>query len=121
MHITGPDRYRVMHVDADGPAIAATQDVLDLIGATWGQSVKRIALPVARLDPEFFRLGSGLAGELLQKFVNYEVPVAIVGDIRAHVEASDALRDFVWESNRGTHVWFVDDDAALEARLQSVL
>ena len=58
-----------------------------------------------------------LAGDLLQKFVNYEKKVAIVGDISAHVEASDALRDFVWESNRGHHVWFVDDEAALEQKI----
>jgi hypothetical protein len=43
--------------------------------------------------------------------------VAIVGDISTHLEASSALRDFVFESNRGEHVWFVTDLAELEKRL----
>jgi len=43
--------------------------------------------------------------------------VAVVGDIAAHVEAGDALRDFVRESNRGTQLWFVPDVDALRARL----
>jgi len=56
---------------------------------------------------------------VLQKFVSYGYRVAIVGDIEAHLSASAALRDFVRESNAGRHVWFLPDDAALEARLTS--
>ena len=41
----------------------------------------------------------------------------LVGDIAEHVEASRSLRDFVWESNRGTQVWFVPDEASLAAKL----
>jgi hypothetical protein len=41
----------------------------------------------------------------------------VVGDVSAHLAQSDALRDFVIESNRGEHVWFVRDLAELEARL----
>jgi hypothetical protein len=39
--------------------------------------------------------------------VTYQVRLAIVGDIGRHVEASTALRDFVYETNRGTQIWFV--------------
>lgn len=53
----------------------------------------------------------------MQKFANYRVGLAVVGDVSAHVEASEALRDFVRESNRGQQVWFVADDAELETRL----
>ena len=101
----------------DGPAVASTQDALDLIGATYGHDADVVAIPVARLDESFFRLRSGLAGEIMQKFVNYQVRLAIVGDIAEHVEASDALRDLVRESNRGGHVWFVADLDELDAHL----
>jgi len=43
--------------------------------------------------------------------------VAIVGNISAQLEESSALQDFVYESNRGEHVWFVTDLAELEKRL----
>lgn len=120
MRITGPDSFRVLHIDSDFPVIATADDANDLIGATWGErDIALIALPVDRLDPSFFQLSSLLAGDVLQKIVNYRLRIAILGDISAHVAASDALRDFVWESNRGDQVWFLDDEAALEQRIVS--
>jgi hypothetical protein len=111
---------RVLHVSPSGPPITTSDDTSDLIGSAWAEQASVVAIPVARLDPEFFDLSSRVAGEITQKFVNYRLNLAIVGDIRDHVEASDALRDFVWESNRGTQVWFVPDDAALRERLNRV-
>jgi hypothetical protein len=58
-----------------------------------------------------------LAGEITQKIVNYRLTLAVLGDISRHVEASGALRDYVWESNRGDHVWFLADQAELKAKL----
>ena len=92
-------------------------DTSDLIGNAWVDNVGLIAIPVSRLDPAFFELRSGMAGELAQKLVNYHLRLAIVGDVSGYEAASDAFRDWVWESNRGTHVWFVPDEAALGARL----
>ena len=107
----------VHEVDASGPAIVDGQGAVDLIGETYGSEADLLVIPVERLAPEFFRLSTGVAGEVLQKFVTYGCRVAIVGDIDAHVATSSALRDFVHESNAGRHVWFVRDRTALDARL----
>ena len=117
MRIEEHGDVRVQYLDDDGPTISTSADASDLIGNAWAQDVSIVAVPVSRFDPEFFRLSSLLAGEFLQKAVNYHVQIAIVGDITAYVERSDALRDFVRESNRGNHAWFLPDDAALAARL----
>lgn len=118
MRIRGLDSFRVLHVDSDFPIIKKADDANDLIGATWGETnIALIALPVDRLDPSFFQLSSLLAGDVLQKIVNYRLRIAIIGDISAHVAKSDALRDFVWESNRGEHVWFLADEAELDAKI----
>ncbi len=110
---------RVFVLADDGPPLAATQDFLDVIGALWGEAVgvSFVAIPAGRLAPEFFDLRTGLAGDALQKFVNYRVQVAVVGDIAGHVAASDALQAFVHESNEGRHVWFVADLPALRTRI----
>jgi hypothetical protein len=107
----------VYEVAPTGPAIVDGQGVVDLIGEVWGHDADLLVVPVERLTPEFFRLSTGAAGDVLQKFVTYGYQVAIVGDIEAHLEASSALRDFVRESNAGRHVWFLPDRAALDARL----
>ena len=92
-------------------------DATELIGAAWGAEAQLVAVPLTRLDKAFLDLRSGLAGEVIQKFVNYNLRLAIVGDISAAVAASKALGDFVYESNRGRHVWFVADMAELAAKL----
>ncbi|GIG20491.1 hypothetical protein Cch01nite_12150 [Cellulomonas chitinilytica] len=117
MRIEEHGDVRVQYLDHDGPVISSSADASDLIGNAWAQDAGVVAVPVGRLDPEFFRLSSLVAGEFLQKAVNYHVQIAVIGDITEYVERSDALRDFVYESNRGDHAWFLPDEAALAARL----
>lgn len=57
-----------------------------------------------QLAEDFFRLSSGIAGEVLQKFVNYQMRLAIVGDFSHYT--SKPLRDFIYESNNSTQVGF---------------
>ncbi|MEO3824219.1 DUF4180 domain-containing protein [Actinomadura sp. B10D3] len=120
-----PDEVReregvqVLMCDPDGPPVATARDALDLIGASFlGAEV--VAVPVARLDERFFSLGTRVAGEIMQKFANYRLRLAVVGDISAHVAASPALRALVHESGTAGHVWFVPDLDALDDRLRAV-
>lgn len=102
----------------EGPSLAEYAHLMDLVGGLFGSGARLVAIPLARLGPDFLRLSSGVAGEMLQKLVNYRFQVALMGDTAAAQAASGPLRDFIRESNRGRTVWFVDDLAALEARLQ---
>jgi hypothetical protein len=88
-----------------------------LVEAALNAGATLIAVPAGRLDAEFFRLRSGLAGEILQKAANYRLKFAVVGDVSEHAASSDALRDFIVECNRGREIFFVDDLVALERRL----
>jgi hypothetical protein len=106
----------VLVCDAEGPTVATTQDALDLIGAAFSRA-EVVAVPVGRLDERFFHLRTGLAGEIMQKFVNYRIRLAIVGDLSAHLAGSTPLRDLVTESNRGDHIWFVPDLDDLDPHL----
>ena len=54
---------------------------------------------------EFFILSSGLAGEVLQKYVNYHFKLAIWGDFSHYT--SKPLHDFIYESNQGNDFFFV--------------
>ncbi|MCY0930409.1 DUF4180 domain-containing protein [Streptomyces sp. H27-H1] len=102
---------------ADGPPVAGEQDALDqLIGGAFYRT-DIVAVPVERLDAGFFDLSGGLAGAIMQKFVNYRVRLVVVGDISHHLRSSSALRDLVRESNQGRHIWFLPDLGALADRL----
>jgi hypothetical protein len=108
---------RVLMFGPDGAPVRGESDAIDLIGEAIGHDVTWVAVPVERLGDEFFQLSTRIAGDVIQKFVNYQRRLAVVGDISRHLEASKPLRDFVYESNRGRHVWFAADRAELEQRL----
>ena len=108
----------VLVLDPAGPVVANERDGTDLIGDAMGEGVDWLAIPVSRLSDDFLKLSTGLAGAILQKAVNYRINVAIVGDIAAKMAASKPLNDFVGESNRGRHVWFVADMAGFREKLK---
>jgi hypothetical protein len=94
------------------------RDAVDLIAeAHYEHQAEWVVLPAELLMPEFFRLETGVAGAIAQKFVNYRMSLAIVGDVSAHEDASKPFRDWVRETNKGRHLWFVPDLAALTERL----
>lgn len=108
---------RVFVCPEDGPGLDGEAAALDLMGRLWGREADWVAVPTALLGEDFLHLRTGVLGAVVQKFVNYHLRLAVVGDIGAPVAASEALRDFVGEANAGRHVWFVADLAELERRL----
>jgi hypothetical protein len=110
-------QLRVQFLDVDGPVISTSEDTSDLIGNAWVDNVSVIAMPVERLDPAFFDLPTGIAGEITQKIVNYHLKLAVIGDVSAAAASSQPLADYIWETNRGDHIWFFDDEAGLVEKL----
>ena len=96
--------------------IADTQSALDvMMAAKYEAGTGLLAIQKEALTEDFFILSTGLAGEILQKFVNYGVRCAVFGDFSRYT--SKPLRDFIRESNRGTAVFFTEDEAAAVRRL----
>ncbi|NVD96878.1 DUF4180 domain-containing protein [Massilia sp. BJB1822] len=115
LHLHGQN---VLHCTADGPVISHPGDLNDLMGHAFGHEVRWLVLDKARLSPDFFVLRTRFAGEAIQKLITHGLKLAIVGDLSAELDASEALRDFIRESNRGSSVWFLEDLPAFEVRLQ---
>ncbi|MFE3850940.1 DUF4180 domain-containing protein [Streptomyces griseorubiginosus] len=109
----------VLHCAPDGPPLDGERAALDLIGDAMGRDAQVVAVPVARVAEDFFRLRSGVAGAVMQKFVNYQIRLAVVGDVTRHTDDSTALRDFVHETNQGGHIWFLPDLDTLDEKLRA--
>ncbi|HEX4702349.1 MAG TPA: DUF4180 domain-containing protein [Pseudonocardiaceae bacterium] len=116
-HVTDRHGVRVLECASDGDRVDNDRDAVDLIALALEHKAKLVVLPVPRLHGDFFTLSSRIAGEIVQKFVQYRLPVAIVGDISGHLDGSSALRAFVYEANRGNDIWFVHDKTELDDRL----
>jgi hypothetical protein len=108
----------VLVCQPEGAVIGHERDAVDVIGDAFGQHATVVVIPVSRLAPEFFTLSTRIAGEVIQKFVNYRLQLVIVGDISEPLARSSALRAFVHESNMGRHIWFLDDLTQLDDRLR---
>lgn len=86
--------------------ITDAQSALDLIAtAVYETNCSRFIIDKAGFSDDFFILSTGIAGEILQKFVTYRLKVAIVGDYSKYT--SKPLKDFIYESNKGNAVFFV--------------
>ncbi len=93
-------------------------DAMDIIlSATFEYNSNNIILSEENIDKSFFDLKTKFAGELLQKLINYNCSLAIVGEFEKY--GSKALNDFIFECNRkenkGSQIFFVDTkDEALK-------
>ena len=108
---------RVLECVPDGTRLQTYNDAVDLVGKTFENRATLIVIPVECLVDEFFKLKTRIAGELIQKFVQYRRHLVIVGDISGFLAESSALRAFVAESNRGKEVWFLASRDELNDRL----
>jgi hypothetical protein len=100
-------------------AVVDGRGVRDLGAEAYGAGASMLALPVDRLEPAFFDLRSGVAGDILQASVTYRFRLAIVGDLPEPAASSNAFAALVRESNAGSQHWFVDSLDALRARLEA--
>ena len=106
-------------VSGDAAEITTVQAALDLaMTVKYEAGAERIAIDKRVLGEDFFILSTGVAGEILQKFINYHVKAAFFGDYSHYT--SKPLRDFIYESNNGKHFFFTDSrEEALERLAQA--
>ena len=66
----------ILLASVSGIAIRSLIDISNAIGLSLGTG--GLIITERELAPEFFELRNGLAGEVLQKFTNYKVRLAVV-------------------------------------------
>lgn len=101
----------------EGPQIGAEDSARDVIEEALNEGARLVAIPIERLDPGFLDLSTRMAGEFLQKMVNYRLKVAIIGDVTPFANESKALHDFIVECDRGGDIIFAPDADSLAAKL----
>lgn len=92
-------------VKSDELLITDVQSALDLIiTVKYETGCTNIAINQEAFINDFFVLSTCLAGEILQKFINYGIRLAIYGDFSKYT--SKPLKDFIYESNKGKNIYF---------------
>ncbi|MHB1152408.1 MAG: DUF4180 domain-containing protein [Eubacteriales bacterium] len=107
----------VVLVESPEKIITDVQSALDFIATIFYETgCSRIALNKEAMSDDFFILSTRLAGDILQKFINYQVKFAIYGDFSCYT--SKPLKDFMYESNNGNDIFFT---ATKEAAVEKLL
>jgi len=106
----------IYHNSADGHKVAeiipgdifinSPEDILDLMVEAGYNGCEKLILHRQSLNDSFFDLKTRVAGEILQKFSNYRMKLAIIGDFSGI--NSKSLRDFIRECNTRGIITFVD-------------
>lgn len=105
-------------INSDTMLITDAQSALDLLmTVNYEVGTKYIVIPKRLVCDEFFILSTGVAGEILQKYINYGAKLAIYGDYSHYT--SKPLKDFMYESNKGKDVFFSETREEAVERLKA--
>lgn len=109
----GTNDTKIAEVVSEATLINNADDALQLVADLSYQGFDKIIIHERNIIPAFFDLKTGIAGDVLQKFSNYRVRLVIVGGFSKYPGTS--IRDFIYESNKGKLVNFLDSvDKAVE-------
>ncbi len=113
-----PDGYKIAEETSDSLIISSVDDAVDMLGNLSFENCNAVILKESNLHTDFYRLHTGLAGDVLQKFSNYSFRLAIIGDFSKY--QSKSLQDFIRECNKGNRVYFMKrlDEALLKLKLR---
>lgn len=101
----------ILCASAETP-ISKEQDALDLIGIGFGHEINRLLILREALAEEFFDLKTGLAGNILQKLINYQIKTALV--ITDSQKIKGRFKEFLAEANKGNSFRVFDNREAAE-------
>ena len=115
-HIVEANGGKIVVIQSPEPIITDGQSALDLLATIdYYDESNKIALNKEALTEDFFKLSTGIAGEVLQKVVNYRKKLAIIGDFSSYT--SKPLHDFIYECNNGRDIFFVPTEQDAIERL----
>ncbi|MBE0662253.1 MAG: DUF4180 domain-containing protein [Bacteroidales bacterium] len=96
---------KIAEVISEDILINSVDDTINLLGNLYYQGFDKIIIHEKNLTPDFFDLKNRIAGDILQKFSNYRMPLAIIGDFSKY--SGKSVNAFMFECNRGKQINFV--------------
>jgi hypothetical protein len=99
------DYTAIAELTDDSFIIRNPEDAVELINLPEAQECYNFIIHEINLSKDFFNLSSGVAGDILQKFSNYRLRLAVIGDFSKY--KSKSLNDFMHESNKTGNIIFV--------------
>ena len=119
INVINKNNVEIAYVKSDEILIRDVNSALDLMATVrYETDCDRMILDKSALAEDFFKLSTKLAGDVLQKYINYQMKIAIIGDFSVY--ESKSLRDFIYECNNGRDIFFLENKEQAVEKLSMV-
>lgn len=102
-HVQGID---IAEIRFSETLINDIEEGVDLVGTLYFQGIDKVVMYQNHFSEAFYDLSTRMTGEILQKFSNYRIRLAVVGEFKNVQSAS--LSAFIAESNRYGQIIFAE-------------
>lgn len=103
------NNVEIANVKSNEILIKDVQSALDIMATVrYETDCDRIVINKSAISEDFFDLSTKLAGDVLQKYINYQFKIAIVGGFSEY--KSNSLKDFIYECNKGKDIFFLPNE-----------
>ncbi|MFA5341546.1 MAG: DUF4180 domain-containing protein [Clostridia bacterium] len=118
--IVEKNNIKIAVIYSEDVIIKDVQSALDFMATVdYETGCSRILIFKSAVCEDFFDLKTKIAGDILQKFINYQKKIAIVGDFTIY--SSKSLRDFIYECNKGKDIFFLQDTQVAITKLSEAI
>ena len=112
------ENINVVKIEDERILIFDEQSALDVfMSLAYETGENKFIISKDNLTEDFFHLSNKIAGNILQKLINYKMKLAIIGDFSNH--ESNALNAFIYECNQWNDIFFVESEVEALNRLSN--
>ncbi len=102
-------RYEIIEIDnkkyieliSTTEPLTTENDALDLIALCWEHETTALLIHYATLSEDFFKLKTKVAGNIIQKFINYGIKAATI--VPLETIQKGRFKEMALETNKGNH------------------
>lgn len=106
------DNKKYIEVISTTNPLSTENDALDIISLCWEHDTQFIMIHYAALSEDFFKLKTKVAGNILQKFINYGMKAVAI--IPKETTEKGRFREMALETNKGSHFRMYDNKKEAE-------
>ena len=105
----GKMNYKIIEIEnkkyiellSTNESISSENDALDLIALCWEHGTNALMIHYTALSEDFFNLRTKVAGNIIQKFVNYGIKVTAI--VPQETIQKGRFKEMAMETNKGNH------------------
>jgi PadR family transcriptional regulator AphA len=111
------DNKKYIELISTDELINSENDALDLIALCWEHDASAIIIHHTVLSEDFYNLKTKIAGNIIQKFINYGIKAAII--VPKETIQKGRFKEMALETNKGNHFRLYESKKEAEAWLIS--